>query len=57
MAGASSHAGPLRPSSRVDSARVALLPYAPPVADWLLFLAERLAAEYLREMNGQDTTP
>jgi hypothetical protein len=57
VASAAGHAGPPPPSVRVDSARAALLPYAPPVADWLLFLAERLAAEYLREMTRQDTAP
>jgi hypothetical protein len=54
---ASGHAGPLHPASRIDSGRAGLLPYAPPVADWLRFLGELLAAEYLREMNGQDTAP
>ena len=27
------------------------LDYPPPVADWLAFLAELLAAEFLREVN------
>jgi hypothetical protein len=54
---AAGRADVLGPSVRVDSARAALLPYAAPVADWLLFLAERLAAEYLREMTRQDTAP
>ena len=46
----------LGPSVRVDSSRAGLLPYTPPVADWLRFLSELLAAAYLRELNGQDTT-
>jgi len=35
-----------------DRVRVAdRLEYPPPIADWLAFLAERLAAEFLREVT------
>jgi hypothetical protein len=36
----------------VDSDRGSLLPYGPLVSDWLAFLAERLTAEFLREVAG-----
>src|SRR5262249_30248688 len=36
----------------VDSDRVSFLPYGPLVSDWLAFLAERLTAEFLRDMAG-----
>jgi hypothetical protein len=37
-------------SDAVDSDRVGFLPYGPLVSDWLAFLAERLTAEFLRDM-------
>lgn len=39
-------------SDAVDSERVSFLPYGPLVSDWLAFLAERLTAEFLREVAG-----
>ena len=36
----------------VDSERVGFLPYGPLVSDWLAFLAERLTAEFLRDVAG-----
>jgi hypothetical protein len=36
----------------VDSKRGSFLPYGPLVSDWLAFLAERLTAEFLREVAG-----
>lgn len=38
--------------ARVDRAARAPVEYEPPVQDWLRFLAELLAAEYLREHAG-----
>ena len=35
----------------VDSERVGFLPYGPLVSDWLAFLAERLTAEFLRDVE------
>jgi hypothetical protein len=37
-------------SDAVDSDRVGFLPYGPLVSDWLAFLAERLTAEFLRDV-------
>jgi hypothetical protein len=37
-------------SDAVDSERVSFLPYGPLVSDWLAFLAERLTAEFLRDV-------
>ena len=37
-------------SEAVDSDRVSFLPYGPLVSDWLAFLAERLTAEFLRDV-------
>ena len=37
-------------SEAVDSDRVSFLPYGPLVSDWLAFLAERLIAEFLRDV-------
>lgn len=37
-------------SDVVDSERVSFLPYGPLVSDWLAFLAERLTAEFLRDV-------
>ena len=37
-------------SDAVDSDRVSFLPYGPLVSDWLAFLAERLTAEFLRDV-------
>jgi hypothetical protein len=41
-----------RPS--VDSPADPLLSFAPPVADWLAFLADLLAAEVLRDMTSRN---
>jgi hypothetical protein len=38
-------------SDAVDSERVGFLPYGPLVSDWLAFLAERLTAEFLRDVE------
>jgi hypothetical protein len=38
-------------SPSVDSQRNPLLGFSPPVADWLAFLADLLAAEVLRDMD------
>jgi hypothetical protein len=38
-------------SDAVDSERASSLPYAPLVSDWLAFLAERLTAEFLRDVE------
>lgn len=35
----------------VDSNRSGFLPYGPLVSDWLAFLAERLTAEFLRDVE------
>jgi hypothetical protein len=35
----------------VDSERAGFLPYGPLVSDWLAFLAERLTAEFLRDVE------
>ena len=35
----------------VDGAPAHSLEYGPPVADWLAFLAELLAAEFLKELD------
>jgi hypothetical protein len=35
----------------VDSDRSSFLPYGPLVSDWLAFLAERLTAEFLRDVE------
>jgi len=35
----------------VDSDRSGFLPYGPLVNDWLAFLAERLTAEFLRDVE------
>ena len=37
-------------SDAVDSDGVSSLPYGPLVSDWLAFLAERLTAEFLRDV-------
>jgi hypothetical protein len=37
-------------SDAVDSGRASSLPYGPLVSDWLAFLAERLTAEFLRDV-------
>jgi hypothetical protein len=47
--------GPRRENTRstsaaVDSDRASFLPYGPLVSDWLAFLAERLTAEFLRDV-------
>jgi hypothetical protein len=39
-------------SDAIDSDRASFLPYAPLVSDWLTFLAERLTAEFLRDVAG-----
>jgi hypothetical protein len=38
-------------SEAVDSDRVGFLPYGPLVSEWLAFLAERLTAEFLRDVE------
>jgi hypothetical protein len=38
-------------SDTVDNERSDFLPYGPLVSDWLAFLAERLTAEFLRDME------
>jgi hypothetical protein len=35
----------------VDSNRSGFLPYGPLVSEWLAFLAERLTAEFLRDVE------
>jgi hypothetical protein len=35
----------------VDSEHPGFLPYGPLVSDWLAFLAERLTAEFLRDVE------
>jgi hypothetical protein len=35
----------------VDSGRASFLPYGPLVSDWLAFLAERLTADFLRDVE------
>ena len=37
-------------SDTVGSDRVGFLPYGPLVSEWLAFLAERLTAEFLRDV-------
>ncbi len=46
-----------RHAGTVDGLRGAPLEYPPPVADWLAFLAERLAADFLKEVAEGETTP
>jgi hypothetical protein len=41
-------------SRSVDSPVDPLLSFAPPVADWLAFLADLLAAEVLRDMTSRN---
>jgi hypothetical protein len=42
-------------SDAVDSEHASFLPYTPLVSDWLVFLAERLTAEFLRDVaRGSD---
>jgi len=52
---------PRRRSARapgaVDGASAPRLEFAPPVADWIIFLAERLAAEFLREAGQEREAP
>jgi hypothetical protein len=38
-------------SDAVDRERSDFLPYGPLVSDWLAFLAERLTAEFLRDVE------
>jgi hypothetical protein len=38
-------------ANAVDSVRNRFLPYGPLVSDWLAFLAERLTAEFLRDVE------
>jgi hypothetical protein len=38
-------------ANAVDSERDRFLPYGPLVSDWLAFLAERLTAEFLRDVE------
>jgi hypothetical protein len=38
-------------ANAVDSERDRFLPYGPLVSDWLTFLAERLTAEFLRDVE------
>jgi hypothetical protein len=40
-----------RTATAVDSDRSGFLPYGPLVNDWLAFLAERLTAEFLRDVE------
>jgi hypothetical protein len=40
-------------SEAVDSDRAGFLPYGPLVSDWLAFLAERLTAEFLRDVESK----
>jgi hypothetical protein len=41
-------------STSVDSPADPLLSFPPPVADWLAFLADLLAAEVLRDMTSRN---
>jgi hypothetical protein len=41
----------------VDGASAPCLEFAPPVADWIIFLAERLATEFLREAGQEREAP
>jgi hypothetical protein len=55
LAGVGEHRSPSPARVSVDSRSDPLLSFAPPVADWLAFLADLLAAEVLRDMTrGND---
>jgi hypothetical protein len=57
--GATSRPAGLPPvtGGRVDRTPGTSLPYGAPVADWLGFLAELLATEFLRESGSQEARP
>jgi hypothetical protein len=48
---------PQRRLSPVDHASPPRLEFAPPLADWIIFVAERLAAEFVREAREKREAP